>query len=82
MKSPALILLGLIAGVLSTNPGAKIRISQPGLNYGAAVAVDILSAAVQKLSIPDVTGKTDIAVGKVEYQMTNIKVKVFSSKPM
>jgi len=60
--------------LMATNPGAKTRISQAGLNYCANVAVEILSASVGKLSIPDQSGSTKVAVGKVEYQVTNMKV--------
>jgi len=62
---------------MDTKPGAKIRISQAGLNYGANVALEILTARLGNLSIPDQTGEASGPVGKVEYQVTNMKVCLY-----
>lgn len=58
----------------SVSPGLQIRLSQPGLNYAAGVAVDILAKSVGKLKIPDQHGSTSLPVGKVSYDVTNIHV--------
>ena len=60
--------------VEATSPGLNLRLSQPGLDYAASVAVDILSARVRQMSIPDQHGSADIAVGEVSYDVTNIQV--------
>jgi lipopolysaccharide-binding protein len=61
----------------ATNPGLKARVSQPGLNYAASIGVEIMSAQVQQLAIPDQSGTADVTVGKVEYQVKNMKVTQF-----
>lgn len=49
-----------------TNPGFQFRLSRSGLNYGATVAVDILSRWVQQAEIPDIHDAT--------YDITNMQV--------
>jgi lipopolysaccharide-binding protein len=61
----------------AASPGLQIRLSQPGLNYAAGVAVDVLAKSVLQLKIPDQHGSTDIKVGKVSYDVTNIRVTNF-----
>jgi len=61
---------------LGTNPGLKIRLSQPGLNYAARVAVQRLAAKVQGASLPDKSGESHTPVGKVKYEVKNMKVGV------
>jgi len=61
-----------VADTRSTNPGLKIRLSQPGLNYAATVAVRQMSAKVRRASLPDQSG----SVGKVAYEVKNMKVGV------
>jgi len=58
----------------ATNPGLKIRLSQPGLNYAARLAVQKLSAKVRGASLPDQRGQSHTPVGKVEYEVKNIRV--------
>jgi len=69
-----LLAASVISPTLSTNPGASILISQAGLNYGASIALDILTKAVQKISIPDLSDDANIDIGKVGYSVSNIKV--------
>jgi len=54
---------------LGTNPGLKFRLSQPGLNYAARIAVQKLSAKVRGASLPGHSGQ-----GKVYYEVSNVKV--------
>ena len=61
---------------LGTNPGLKIRLSQPGLNYAARVAVQKLSAKVQGASLPDQSGQSHTPVGKVKYEVKNMHVGI------
>jgi len=63
-----------VGETLGTNPGLKIRLSQPGLNYAARVAVQKLSAKVQGASLPDQGGRAHTPVGKVDYEIKNVKV--------
>jgi len=61
--------------IFATNPGAKIRISQSGLNYGTSVAVEILSANIKNWPIPNKNGrKFVIGLGDVDNQASNIRV--------
>ena len=60
--------------VEATSPGLTLRLSQPGLDYAASVAVDVLSARVRQLSIPDQHGYDDFKIGHVEYDVTNMHV--------
>lgn len=74
-KASLLVLILLtIFQAESVNPGAKIRLSQSGLNYGAQVAVDILNDKITKFKIPDLKNNVDFAGGKVEYEVKNIKI--------
>jgi len=56
------------------NPGLKIRLSQPGLNYAATLAVQRLSANVHGASLPGQSGQSHTPVGKVKYEVNNMKV--------
>ena len=51
-----------------------MRISQPGLDYAASVAVDIMSARVLQFPIPDEHDIAVVKVGQVTYDITNITV--------
>ena len=59
---------------LASNSGLKIRLSQPGLNYAATVAVQTLSAKVRGASLPDQSGRAHTPVGHVDYEVKNTKV--------
>jgi hypothetical protein len=54
----------------TSNPGLKIRLSQPGLNYAANVAVEILVAGIWKFHIPD----QHPPVHHADFDVTNMKV--------
>lgn len=57
------------------NAGLKVRLSQPGLDYGAAIAVDVLAARLRGISIPDQIGRCHIpVVGLVDYEIRHIQV--------
>ena len=71
----AVFLVPLISLGESTNPGLKARISQAGLNYAASITVDKMATKVQQASLPDQSGSSHVAVGKVDYRFTNMKVK-------
>ncbi|KAK2156324.1 hypothetical protein LSH36_216g04027 [Paralvinella palmiformis] len=60
---------------LGRNPGLKVKVTQNGLNYAATVTVEQLSAKVKGQAIPDQHGSSSLAVGKVEYDVTNIKIR-------
>ena len=61
---------------LATNPGLKIRLSQPGLNYAATVAAQTLSAKVRRAPLPNQSGSAHTPVGDVSYEIKNMKVVV------
>jgi len=58
----------------ATNPGLKIRVSQPGLNYAATVAVQQMSDKVRGRLLPDQSGQSRTALGKVNYEVKNARV--------
>jgi len=74
-----LICCWFVDETLSTNPGLKIRLSQPGLNYAATLAVQRLAAKVQGASLPDQSGESHTPVGKVDYEVKNMKVGLLAS---
>jgi lipopolysaccharide-binding protein len=81
---PSFLIAGLLSliclyssGVAATNPGLKLRLSQPGLNYAGSVAVQIMSDKIHDLRIPDQTGTAHVEVGKVEYEIRNIRLTSF-----
>jgi len=61
-------------GGTAVKPGLKIRLSQPGLNYAARVAVQRLSAKVHGASLPDQGGQSHTPVGKVDYEVKSMRV--------
>ena len=69
-------LLFAVASGSVVTPGLQIRLSQPGLNYAAGVAVDVLAKSVGQLKIPDQHGSSNLPVGKVSYDVTNIRVSL------
>jgi len=72
MSTSYLLLLSLCCSLVDArNPGLKIHLSQPGLNYAAKVAVQKLSAKVQGASLPDQSGGGNSVV-------SNIKVRYSS----
>lgn len=61
--------------MVSEKPGFKIRVSQFGLNYGANIAVDVLSAKVLQIKIPDQNGSAKVpVVRQVYYAISNSQV--------
>ena len=62
--------------VAGTNPGLKIRLSQSGLSYAASVAVDVMTARIKSMKIPDQKGSAKISIRKVEYEVANIRVRL------
>jgi len=79
MSTSYLLLLSLCCSLVDArNPGLKIRLSQPGLNYAAKVAVQKLSAKVQGASLPDQSRGGNSVVGDVRYNVSNIKVRYSS----
>ncbi|XP_041375654.1 uncharacterized protein LOC121388412 [Gigantopelta aegis] len=71
----AICILCLVLTVVSTtNPGFRARITQNGLNYANKVAIDAVSSDVQKMKIPDSSGKS----GRVSYEVYNIVITSFT----
>ena len=61
----------------ASNPGLKIRVSRAGLDYAANVVVGVLSERVRGIEIRDQKGSADVSIGRVEYEVNNIKVTDF-----
>ena len=62
----------------NTKPGLQVRLMQSGLQYAVTVGTNILSEEVKTISIPDSSGTKSLPVGKVEYEISNIRIKSFS----
>lgn len=81
MKLFALVLTWLLINctvTLARNPGLKLRLSKKGLNYAAGVTVDQLSSKVKGQHIPDQHGSSRVAVGKVDYDITGMRITSFT----
>jgi len=75
MSTSYLLLLSLCCSLVgATNPGLKIRLSQPGLNYAARVAVQKMTAMVHGASLPRQSGGANMWVGNVNYEVKNMRV--------
>ena len=80
-KLAAQLAMGQAAGRLdgmqetTFNAGLKVRLSQPGLNYGAAIAVDVLVTRLHGIYISDQIGRCHIpVVGLVDYEIRHVQV--------
>uniref|UniRef100_U3KFV8 Bactericidal permeability-increasing protein n=2 Tax=Ficedula albicollis TaxID=59894 RepID=U3KFV8_FICAL len=70
----SLLLLSLLSGQLSANPGLKVRITQKGLEYAKEVGLEILKQNMEKERFPDLTGHEKFALGNVKYNISRIHV--------
>ncbi|XP_053402306.1 lipopolysaccharide-binding protein-like [Mercenaria mercenaria] len=70
----ACLLCLCILQVYARNPGFKARITNKGLKYANDVAIQALKANVQKLKIPNQSGKAS----GFKYDITNINVQQFN----
>jgi len=60
-----------------TNPGAKIQVSQAGLDLAAKVAIDVLAANINSLTIPGYSGQGAKLGGTFFYDINGVKVVKF-----
>lgn len=60
----------------ASNPGLKIRVSRAGLDYAANVGVRVLSERAKRVQISDLKDSAEVSIGRVEYEITNIKVRL------
>ncbi|KAL9854181.1 LOW QUALITY PROTEIN: BPI fold-containing family C protein [Geothlypis trichas] len=70
----SLLLLLLLSGLLSANPGVKVRMTQKGLEYAREVGLEILKQNVEKEHFPDLTGHEKFGLGNVKYNISRIHV--------
>ncbi|XP_071280378.1 BPI fold-containing family C protein [Agelaius tricolor] len=70
----SLLLLSLLSGLLSANPGVKVRITQKGLEYAREVGLEILKQNMEKEHFPDLTGHEKFGLGNVKYNISRIHV--------
>nr|XP_009498656.1 PREDICTED: BPI fold-containing family C protein-like [Phalacrocorax carbo] len=70
----SLLLLSLLSGQLSANPGLKVRITQKGLEYAKEVGLEILKQNIEKEHFPDLTGYEKFGLGNVKYNISRIRV--------
>jgi lipopolysaccharide-binding protein len=73
----ALIVVSTVTGQL-LNPGAKVRLTQSGLNYAANVAVDVMAREIRGKAIPNQSGRNNMDVGKVNWEIKNIQISEFT----
>jgi len=86
LSNSVVMMLSLFSGVLlltviqeasSQTPGAKLQVSQTGLEYAASVALDILDAKIKDQQIDDQSGTASVA-GSVDYSIKNVKIQSFT----
>lgn len=77
------LMLFLVALVLfgnevhsQVNPGLQFRVSQRGFDYAGQVAVDLLYNALHTIQIPSQSGTASLAVGRVNYAVTDMQVSI------
>ncbi|XP_062058337.1 bactericidal permeability-increasing protein [Lepus europaeus] len=77
---PALVLLAAVVTAVTeaTNPGFTTRISQKGLDYACQQGVAVLQKELEKIRIPDFSGKFKIKpFGKGHYNFHSLVVRSF-----
>lgn len=72
--SCCLVLLAFVPTILGSNPGVEVRLTQKGLEYGRQVGMTSIQTKLQTISIPDMSGKERVKVGKVEYRLSNMRI--------
>jgi lipopolysaccharide-binding protein len=73
-----LLMMMMMQNVNSQSPGAKVQLSQTGLNYAGTIAVNILTKNIQNQKIPNQSGTANVVVGKVDYSVTDVAIKGFT----
>lgn len=56
------------------NAGVKVVLTHRALNYAAEQAVEVLARKVPQSQINDLRGSANVAIGNVEYEITDTKV--------
>ncbi|XP_075880786.1 bactericidal permeability-increasing protein-like [Nelusetta ayraudi] len=72
--SCCLALLVFAPTILGSNPGVEVRLTQKGLEYGRQIGMASIQKKLQTISIPDMSGKERVKVGKVEYRLSNMHI--------
>lgn len=72
--SCCLALLVFAPMILGSNPGVEVRLTQKGLEYGRQIGMASIQKKLQTISIPDMSGKERVKVGKVEYRLSNMHI--------
>ncbi|XP_009904328.1 BPI fold-containing family C protein [Dryobates pubescens] len=69
-----LLLLSLLSGQLSANPGVKVRITRKGLEYAKEIGLEILKQNMVKERFPDLSGYEKYGLGNVKYNISRIHI--------
>eukprot|EP01091_Cochliopodium_minus_P020460 TRINITY_DN895_c0_g1_i1.p1 TRINITY_DN895_c0_g1~~TRINITY_DN895_c0_g1_i1.p1 ORF type:complete len:505 (-),score=146.89 TRINITY_DN895_c0_g1_i1:67-1548(-) len=72
MKTILLIFILLLSYSLAVQPGVKTTLTQDALNYATQIGLEFVKQDLATIDIPDVSGKTNIDVGEVKYDITKI----------
>jgi len=59
-------------------PGARVVLSQAGLDFAARMAVDVLDRDIRGRTVPDQSGTSRVDVGNVRWSITNGRVLDFT----
>lgn len=63
----------------ASNPGLKVRLSESGLDYFAALGVDVMSARIRGMTLPDQRGTVKVKkVGNVRYKIDKMRIGIAS----
>ncbi|XP_072917594.1 bactericidal permeability-increasing protein-like [Hemitrygon akajei] len=71
-------LLFFASCILCTNPGLKTRITQKALNYAQSIGMAVLQQKMQRVKIPDVSGKKRVKfIGRIRFSFTGFQITQF-----
>ena len=59
------------------SPGIRVRVTRTGLQYGANVATKVLRHQINRIRIPTLRGRKNLLVGRVDYEISDVKMKTF-----
>ena len=60
------------------NAGVKVVLTKRALNYAAEQAVEVLARKVPQSPIDNLQSTANIAIGNVEYEITDTRVSVWT----
>ncbi|XP_047660088.1 bactericidal permeability-increasing protein-like [Tachysurus fulvidraco] len=61
-----------------TNPGAKVRVTQKGLDYELQISINPLREKIKTIQIPNMRGKTEVLFMDVSYRVSSMRIEEVS----